>query len=136
MSSISNLSVISSSSPSSYFFKEREAFKDIKELAFLSYYKEFKLLLYSLYFSTIFPLILTFKSYLLRDLKLIPLELYTFIISYTLKIFKELEVTSFKESLELIKAFSNLLAFKELKIQDLYICNSYFKTVSSKTTIK
>ena len=49
MSSISDLSVISSSSPSSYFFKEREAFKDIEELAFLSYYKEFKLLLYSLY---------------------------------------------------------------------------------------
>jgi len=62
MSSISDLSVISSSSPSSYFFKEREAFKNIKELVFLSYYKEFKLLLYSLYFSTIFPLILTFKS--------------------------------------------------------------------------
>ena len=116
MSSISNLSVISSSSPSSYFFKEREAFKNIKELVFLSYYKEFKLLLYSLYFSTIFPLILTFKSHLLRDLKLIPLELYTFIISYILEIFKELEVTSFKESFKLIKAFSNLLVFKELKI--------------------
>ena len=116
MSSISNLSVISSSSPSSYFFKEREAFKDIKELAFLSYYKEFKLLLYSLYFSTIFPLILTFKSHLLRDLKLVSLKLYTSIISYILEIFKELEVTSFKESLKLIKAFSNLLVFKELKI--------------------
>jgi hypothetical protein len=136
MSSISDLSVVSSSSPSSYFFKEREAFKDIEELAFLSYYKEFKLLLCSLCFSAIFPSILTFKSHLLRDLKLVPLELRTSIISRALEIFKELEVTSFKESLELIKAFSNLPAFKELKIQDLYICNSCFKTVSSKTTIK
>ena len=116
MSSISDLSVISSSSPSSYFFKERKAFKDIKELIFLNYYKEFKLLLCSSCFSAIFPSILTFKSHLLRDLKLVPLELRTSIISRALEIFKELEVISFKESLELIKAFSNLLVFKELKI--------------------
>ena len=116
MSSISDLSIASSSSPSSYFFKEKEAFKNIEELAFLSYYKEFKLLLCSLYSSAIFPSISTFKSHLLRDLKLVPLELRTSIISRALEIFKELEVTSSKESLELIKAFSNLPAFKKLKV--------------------
>jgi hypothetical protein len=77
---ISNLSVTFSFSLFSYFFKEKKAFKNIKELAFLSYYKEFKLLLYSSCFSIIYSLILAFKSCLLRDLKLIPLKLYTFII--------------------------------------------------------
>ena len=81
MSLISNLSIASSSSPSSYFFKEKEAFKDIEELAFLSYYKEFKLLLCSSCFSAIYSSTSAFKSHLLGDLKLVPLELYTSIIS-------------------------------------------------------
>jgi len=78
---------------------------------------------------------LAFKSYLLEDLKLVSLELCTSIISKALEIFKKLEITSIKKSLKLIKAFSNLLAFKKLKIQDLYICNFCFKIISSKTTI-
>jgi hypothetical protein len=139
MSSISDLSVASSSSLSSYFFKEKEAFKNIKELAFLYYYKEFKLLLYSSCFSAIYSSISAFKSHLLRDLKLVPLELYTSIISQALNIFKELEVTSFKESLKLINTFStsrNLLAFKELKLAALFICNSYLKSLIIRLLLK
>jgi hypothetical protein len=78
---ISNLSVTFSFSLFSYFFKEKKAFKNIKKLAFLSYYKEFKLLLYSLCFCAIYPFISAFKSHLLRDLKLVPLKLRTSIIS-------------------------------------------------------
>ena len=139
MSSISDLSVASCSSPSSYLFQEKEAFKDIEELVFLSYYKEFKLLLCSSCFLAIYPSISAFKSHLLRDLKLVPLELRTSIISRALEIFKGLKVASSKESLELIKAFStsrNIPAFQELKLIDLFICNSCFKIVSSKATIR
>ena len=139
MSSVSDLGVTSLPSLSFISFNEKEAFKDIEELAFLSYYKEFKLLFCSSCFSAIFPSTSVFKSHLLGDLKLIPLELRTSIISQALEIFEKLEVVSFKESLDLIKAFSNsnyLPAFKELKVIDLYICNSCFKILSSKTTIK
>ena len=81
MSFISDFGITSLPSFSFISFKEKEAFKDIKELAFLNYYKEFKLLLYSSCFSAIFPFTLVFKSHLLGDLKLVPLKLYTFIIS-------------------------------------------------------
>ena len=124
MSSVSDLGVTSLPSLSFISFNEKEAFKDIEELAFLSYYKEFKLLFCSSCFSAIFPSTSVFKSHLLGDLKLIPLELRTSIISQALEIFEKLEVVSFKESLDLIKAFSNsnyLPAFKELKVIDLYI---------------
>jgi hypothetical protein len=73
MSLISNLSV-------AFFFFKEKAFKNIKKLMFFNYYKEFKLLLYFSCFSTIYSSILAFKSYLLRDLKLMLLKLYTFII--------------------------------------------------------
>lgn len=139
MCSTSDLGVASLPSSSFTSFKEKEAFKSIKELAFLSYYKEFKLLLCSSCFSAIIPSISGFKSHLLGDLKLVPLELRNSIISQALEIFKKLEVASFKESLEFIKVFSGsnyLPAFKELKVIDLYICNSCFKILSSKTTIK
>jgi len=139
MCSTSDLGVASLPSSSFTSFKEKEAFKSIKELAFLSYYKEFKLLLCSSCFSAIIPSISVFKSHLLGDLKLVPLELRNSIISQALEIFKKLEVASFKESLEFIKVFSSsnyLPAFKELKVIDLYICNSCFKILSSKTTIK
>jgi hypothetical protein len=139
MCSTSDLGVASLPSSSFTSFKEKEAFKSIKELAFLSYYKEFKLLLCSSCFSAIIPSISVFKSHLLGDLKLVPLELRNSIISQALEIFKKLEVASFKESLEFIKVFSSsnyLPAFKELKVINLYICNSCFKILSSKTTIK
>ena len=139
MSSASDSSVTSLPSSSSISFEEKEAFKNIEELAFLSYYKEFKLLLCSSCFSAIFPSISAFKSHLSGDLKLVPANLRTSIISQALEIFKKLEVAGFKESLDLIKAFSSsnyLPAFKELKVIDLYICNSCLKILSSKTTIK
>jgi len=55
-------------------FKEKDAFSTIKELGFLSYYKDFKLLLYSRCFCPIFPSLKAFKSHLNKDLSLIPLK--------------------------------------------------------------
>ena len=46
-------------------FREKEAFKEIEELVFLSYYKDFKLLLCLSCFYSIFPTLIAFKSYLL-----------------------------------------------------------------------
>ena len=55
-------------------FEEKKAFNIIKELDFLSYYKDFKLLLCNRCFCPIFPLIKAFKSHLNKDLSLIPLK--------------------------------------------------------------
>ncbi len=106
-------------------FREKKAFREIQELAFLSYYKDFKLLLCSSCSCSIFPFITTFKSHLLQDLKLVPLDLQKIIITQALDIFQSLEVSSYKKSLELLKSFSlysSLLVFKELKLLDLYRC--------------
>jgi hypothetical protein len=139
MSFINNLNIISLLSLSFISFNKKEGFKDIKELTFFNYYKEFKLLFYSFCFFVIFPFISVFKSHLLRDLKLIPLKLYIFTISQVLKIFEKLKVINFKESLNFIKTFLNfnyLLTFKELKVIDLYIYNSCFKILNNKIIIK
>ena len=122
-------------------FREKEAFKEIEELVFLSYYKDFKLLLCSSCFCSIFPSLTAFKSYLLQDLKLVPLIEQKSIIERALVLFKSLEVSSYKESLELLNLFSSsfiLPAFKELKLINLFICNlpSCSKILSSKTTIR
>jgi hypothetical protein len=73
--------VPSSTSSLVSLFREKEAFKEIQELGFLSYYKDFKLLLCLAYSCSIFPSINTFKSHLLQDLKLVPLDLQKTIIT-------------------------------------------------------
>ena len=55
-------------------FEEKKAFNTIKELDFLSYYKDFELLLCNYCFCPIFLLIKAFKSHLNKDLSLIPLK--------------------------------------------------------------
>jgi len=90
---------------------------------FLSYYKDFKLLLCILCSCSIFSSITTFKSHLLQDLKLVSLDLQKVIINKVLEIFKTLEVSSYKESLELLNSFSllfSLVVFKKLKLINLY----------------
>ena len=86
-------------------FKEKKAFNIIKELDFLLYYKDFKLLLCNRCFCPIFPLIKAFKSHLNKDLSLIPLKERKILISQALLIFNILEVASFKGSIELISLF-------------------------------
>ena len=107
-------------------FQEKKAFNTIKELGFLSYYKDFKLLLYNSYFCPIFPSIKAFKSHLNKDLSLIPLKEKKSLISQALLIFNTLEVSSYKKNIELISLFQvhfTLVLFKELKLIDLFTCN-------------
>ena len=107
-------------------FQEKKAFNTIKELGFLSYYKDFKLLLCNRCFCPIFPLIKAFKSHLNKDLSLIPLKEKKSLISQALLIFNTLEVSSYKENIELISLFQvhfTLVPFKELKLIDLFTCN-------------
>ena len=85
-------------------FREKETFKEIKELGFLSYYKDFKLLLYSK--CSLGLISSTFKSYLIKYIKLYTKEEKDSIVSRALIIFNSLEVSSLKESLDLIILFS------------------------------
>ncbi len=65
------------------------------------------------------------------------LDLQKIIITQALDIFQSLEVSSYKESLELLKSFSlysPLLVFKELKLLNLYRCQ--FPTCSTLTINK
>ena len=97
-------------------FREKEAFKEIKELGFLSYYKDFKLLLCSKCSIAIYSV--AFKNHLIKHIKLYAKEQKDSILSRALVIFYSLEVSSLKESLDLIILFSKyfeLEAFKELK---------------------
>jgi Orsellinic acid/F9775 biosynthesis cluster protein D len=90
------------------------------------YYKDFKLLLCNRCFSPVFPSFKAFKIHLYKDLSLIPLKEKKAIISQALLIFNTLEVSSYKENIELISLFIkhfDLPAFKELKVLDLYTCN-------------
>ena len=105
-------------------FKEKDAFKEIKELGFLSYYKDFKLLLCSKCFLAINSTI--FRSHIIKHIKLYTKEKRDSIVFKALVVFNSLEVSSLKESLKLINLFSKsfkLQAFKELKILDLFSCN-------------
>jgi len=122
-------------------FLEKEAFNIIQELGFLSYYKDFKLLLYNRCFYPIFPSLKAFKSYLNKDLSLIPLKERKLIILQALEIMKTLVVSSYKENIELISLFIkyfNLRTFKELKVLDLFTCNfsSYSIILSNIRNIK
>ena len=105
-------------------FKEKEAFKNIKELVFLSYYKDFQLVLCS---KCSFALNLSgFKSHINKHLKVFPKEEKNALLSKALLVFNILEVSSLKESLDSIICFSkdfNLQAFKELKVLDLFLCS-------------
>jgi len=121
-------------------FREKETFKEIKELGFLSYYKDFKLLLCSKY--SLGLISSTFKSHLIKHIKLYTKEEKDSIVSRALIIFNSLEVSSLKESLDLIILFSKyfeLQVFKELKVLDLFKCNinnNCSIVLSSKDTIK
>jgi hypothetical protein len=105
-------------------FKEKESFKEIKELVFLSYYKDFKLLLCSKCSLAIYST--AFKSHIIKHLKLFPKEEKASLLDQALLVYNSLEVSSLKESLELIILFTKsfeLQAFKELKVLDLFLCN-------------
>ena len=143
MSSLSNsidLSLVFTIFQEINSFKKREAFKEIKELVFLSYYKDFKLIFCS---TCAFALITTaFKSHLLKHLKLFPKIERESIIHQALLIFNNLEISDIKESLDLIILFSKLFilpAFKELEIKDLFLYNlssNYSTILSSEYSIK
>ena len=101
------------------------SFNNIKELEFLSYYPDFKLILCSICSISIIPS--AFKSHLNKHIKLYKKEKQHSILTKALDIFNSLEVTSLKESLNLINIYSksiSLVAFKELKVKDLFICTS------------
>jgi hypothetical protein len=69
----------------------------------------------------------SFKDYLNKYIKLYNKEEKSLILSKALNIFSKLDITSLKESLDLINLYSNSLkglkAFKELKVRDLFIYN-------------
>jgi superfamily II DNA helicase RecQ/predicted RNA binding protein with dsRBD fold (UPF0201 family) len=105
-------------------FKEKEAFQEIKELVFLSYYKDFKLVLCAKCLVGLNSS--TFRSHIHKHLKLYSKIDKEALLSQALAIFSTLEVSSLKDSLGLIVLFSKhfeLSAFKELDIIDLFICN-------------
>ena len=105
-------------------FLEKEAFIEIKELGFLSYYRDFKLLLCSKCFLGLNST--AFKSHIIKHIKLYTKEEINSIVSRALLVYSSLEVSSLKESLELINLFTKyfeLQAFKELKVLDLFLCN-------------
>ena len=107
-------------------FKEKEAFNSLKELDFLSYYKDFELLLCEQCLCPIFPSFKAFKSHLIKDLSLIPSKETKDLMSKALFIFNILEVSSYKRNIELIFLFQkhfSLKAFKGLKVLDLYSCD-------------
>jgi Orsellinic acid/F9775 biosynthesis cluster protein D len=127
-SSIQSTSLILSNNFSIYqeasSFREKETFIEIEELGFLSYYRDFKLLLCSECFLAINPT--SFQSHIARHIKLYTKQQRESIISRALLVYSTLEVSSLKESLDLIKLFTkyfNLQAFKELKVLDLFLCN-------------
>jgi Orsellinic acid/F9775 biosynthesis cluster protein D len=125
MSSISSSSIIPSFLIASSF-KEKEAFKEIKELDFLSYYKDFNLILCSICKLGLVPS--SFKRHLIKHIKLYKPKQKSLILSKAIIILNNLEVSSLKESLDLINLYttsnsSKLLVFKELEIKDLFICN-------------
>jgi hypothetical protein len=101
-----------------------KTFQEIKELVFLSYYKDFKLLVCSKCLLGLNPS--AFQSHISKHLKIYPREERSSLISQAMTIFTSLEVSSLKESLGLIVLFSKsfeLQALKELAILDLFICN-------------
>ena len=105
-------------------FKEKEAFNQIKELGFLSYYKDFKLVLCSKCFLDLNST--AFKSHIIKHLLLLPKKKKDLLIAQALLVYKDLEVSSLKESLRLINLFTKffeLQVFKELKVLDLFLCN-------------
>jgi superfamily II DNA helicase RecQ len=105
-------------------FKEKYAFKNIKELDFLSYYKDFKLILCSKCFIAIN---LNFISHLIKHLKDYSNKEKASLKSKAILVYNSLEVSSLKTSLDLIVLFSkhfNFQGFKELETKNLYICTS------------
>ena len=105
-------------------FREKEAFNKIRELGFLSYYKDFKLVLCSKCFLGLNST--AFKSHIVKYLLLLPKKEKDSLIAQALLVYKDLEVSSLKESLRLINLFTKffkLQAFKELKVLDLFLCN-------------
>ena len=114
-------------------FKEVSAFNGIKELSFLSYYKDFKLLLCSSYNLTIHPI--NIKGHLLKHYLLLKRkdEKEAFI-TRALKVIEGLEVSSLKESHFLILLFSSffpLPPFKELEVKENLYSYSTSSTYSS-----
>jgi hypothetical protein len=103
---------------------QASSFKEIKELEFLSYYFDFKLVLCSICKFGLSSN--TFQSHVQKHIKLYNKEQRSLLLSKALNILNNLEVSSLKESLELINQYSKSLelkAFKELEIRDLFICN-------------
>jgi Orsellinic acid/F9775 biosynthesis cluster protein D len=128
------------SSPLSNILNSKEAFEKIKELGFLSYYSDFKLVLCSI--CRLGLISSAFKGHIQKHIKLYKKEEKFFILSQALEIFNKLEVISLKDSLKLIISYSKnfeLSAFKELELRDLYICNlnsDCFMILSSDYSIK
>ena len=121
-------------------FKEKEAFNKIRELGFLSYYKDFKLVLCSKCFLGLNST--AFKSHIIKHLLLLLKKEKDSLIAQALLVYKDLEVFSLKESLRLINLFTKsfeLQVFKELKVLDLFLCNfnnNCFVILSNKYSIK
>ena len=122
-------------------FQEKHAFIKTKELDFLSYYKDFKLLLCSTCQIAFGITCRSFKAHLLKHLNIYSKEQKTLLISQAVIIFNSLEILSLKESLDLILLFSksfNLRVFKELVLINLFIynANNYLMILSSEYSIK
>ena len=108
-------------------FQEKHAFIKTKELDFLSYYKDFKLLLCSTCQIAFGITSRSFKAHLLKHINIYSKEQKDLLISQAIIIFNSLEILSLKESLDLILLFSksfNLGVFKELALIDLFTCNA------------
>ena len=119
-------------------FKEASAFNGIKELSFLSYYKDFKLLLCSSCNLAIHPI--NIKGHLLKHCLLLKRkEEKEAFINKALKVIEGLEVSSLKESHFLILLFSSffpLPPFKELEIKEnLYSCSTSSTYSSLKSSL-
>ena len=108
-------------------FQEKDAFHTIKELDFLSYYKDFKLLICSNCHIAFGITLRSFKAHLIKHINLYSKDLKTSLLSQATIIFNSIEILSIKESLNLILLFQKqfeLKVFQELVLIDLFICNA------------
>lgn len=114
-------------------FLEKDAFRSIRELDFVLFYRDFKLVICSLCCCSIFPIVNVFKSHLTKHLGVYEKKEIKAILGRAVSIFNTLEVVKYREVIELLTLFQTqffLPSSFELKVLDLYSCN-----VSSCSTI-
>jgi len=118
-------------------FQEKEVFQNIKELNFLSYYQDFKLIICSKCSQALISS--GIQNHLEKDLKNIKIQERRLIISKAMNILNSLEILEIKDSLDLIKLFSTLKELnplKDLKVLNLFSCKICSLVLSSTYSIK